>query len=784
MKRRNTSSLVLFKGGRRWLLVVLLLSGLILLQRPLIAQSLNDLEQGLRGLFNAPVPKEWLSQPYLMTSYQEDPKYLDSASSYSNNETPWTYAVYEPPLKYHYLKRPYELLPRTLARMPDLTFFDQQGRDLKIDPNHLKDITEEVRSKIASTVFELKIKPGILFQPHPAFYKNDKNELINLALRPEDLVGIETPWDFKNLGTRELSAYDYAYAIKRLATPRVNSPAFGFLSTKIVGFEKFGQLILQENQRLKSMSDQKVGVASTPAWLDFRKYDFEGVKVVDPYTLQIKISGLYPQFKYWLAMTFFSPVAWEVDAFYAQDGMAKRNLSANTWPVGTGPFMLTEHDTNARMVLSKNPNYRGEPYPCEGSDEDLKMGLLKDCGKPTPFLDKIISTREKEGTSVATKFIQGYYDMPQMERGEPGIAYQVSIQDGTGLSKELVERKIQLPTTIQVGFWHYGFNWLDPVVGAGKTPEMAERNKKLRQAISIAFDFEEYVSIFENSRAQVNHSVVVPGLFGNDAMPFNPVVFEPDGSGRFKRKSIEVAKKLLAEAGYPGGVDRETGKALVINYDTQGVGPGAKTRIDWVSKQFAKLNIQLEVRNTDYNRFQDKMRKGSAQFYFWGWLADYPDPENFLFLLYGPNSKTKFGGENSSNFENVQYDHLFEKMKDMENTPERAGIIKQMMQIMQEEAPMLFGWSEEYGGAYHQWVKNGKPSNIIRDQMSYLSVDPALRVEKLRQWNQAVLWPLVLLPILLGLILWPAVHIWRRRQNLSIAHHFKSSGHQVLERTK
>ena len=784
MNRWNTSSLMLFKGGRRWLLVALLLSGLILLQSPLIAQTLHDLEEGLRGLFNAPMPKEWLSQPYLMTSYQEDPKYLDSASSYSNNETPWTYAVYEPPLKYHYLKRPYELLPRTLARMPDLTFFDQQGRDLKIDPNHLKDITEEVRSKIASTVFELKIKPGILFQPHPAFYKNDKNELINLALQPEDLVGIETPWDFKNLGTRELSAYDYAYAIKRLATPRVNSPAFGFLSTKIAGFEKFGQMILQENQRLKSMSEHKVGVASAPAWLNFRKYDFEGVKVVDPYTLQIKISGLYPQFKYWLAMTFFSPVAWEVDAFYAQDGMAKRNLSANTWPVGTGPFMLTEHDTNARMVLSKNPNYRGEPYPCEGSDEDLKMGLLKDCGKPTPFLDKIISTREKEGTSVATKFIQGYYDMPQMERGEPGIAYQVSIQDGTGLSKELVERKIQLPTTIQVGFWHYGFNWLDPVVGSGKTPEMAERNKKLRQAISIAFDFEEYVSIFENSRAQVNHSVVVPGLFGNDAMPFNPVVFEPDGAGRFKRKSIEVAKKLLAEAGYPGGVDRETGKALVINYDTQGVGPGAKTRIDWVSKQFAKLNIQLEVRNTDYNRFQDKMRKGSAQFYFWGWLADYPDPENFLFLLYGPNSKTKFGGENSSNFENVQYDHLFEKMKDMENTPERAGIIKQMMQIMQEEAPMLFGWSEEYGGAYHQWVKNGKPSNIIRDQMSYLSVDPALRVEKIRQWNQAVLWPLVLLPILLGLILWPAVHIWRRRQNLSIAHHFKSSGHQKLERTK
>jgi ABC-type oligopeptide transport system substrate-binding subunit len=55
-----------------------------------------------------------------------------------------------------------------------------------------------------------------------------------------------------------------------------------------------------------------------------------------------------------------------------------------------------------------------------------------------------------------------------------------------------------------------------------------------------------------------------------------------------------------------------------------------------VSKQFAKLNIQIEIRNTDYNRFQDKMRKGSAQFFFWGWLADYPDPENFLFFALWP----------------------------------------------------------------------------------------------------------------------------------------------------
>src|SRR3546814_15198358 len=74
--------------------------------------------------------------------------------------------------------------------------------------------------------------------------------------------------------------------------------------------------------------------------------------------------------------------------------------------------------------------------------------------------------------------------------------------------------------------------------------------------------------------------------------------------------------------------------------------------LDWMRRQLGALNVQLEVRATDYNRFQDKMRNGSAQMYMWGWVADYPDAENFLFLLYGPNAKAANGGENASNYKN------------------------------------------------------------------------------------------------------------------------------------
>ena len=725
--------------------------------RLLLLTSITAALWGCNGVSNEPVPKTLLAENVLLSSYLESPKYLDSTSSYSNNETPWTYAVYEPPLKYHYLKRPYELEPRSLAEMPTVKFVSKEGRELP---------AQTAADQIAESVFELKIQPGILYQPHPAFAKTPDGKHRYLALQDSEIEGKRRPYDFEHMGTRELLAEDYVYAIKRLATPRVKSPSFGFLSEKIVGLADYGKQIKTFNEKLKQgKTAREVGPLGHLPWLDFREHPLSGVEVIDSHTLKIRVIGKYPQFKYWLAMTFFAPIPWEVDAFYAQDGMSRRNLNSDTWPVGTGPYMLTEYIPNSRMELVRNPNYRGVPYPCEGEPGDKEKGLLNDCGKKTPFVDKVVTVIEKEATSVATKFIQGYYDTPHLERGEPGIGYQVSIQDGTGRAKELLDRKIQLPSTVQVGFWHFGFNWLDPVVGLGKTPEDKVRNKKLRQALAIAFDFEEYVSIFENNRAQVNHSVVVPGLFGNHLSQPNPVIYDKLPDGKYKRKSIEVAKQLLSEAGYPNGRDAKTGQPLILNYDAQGVGPGYKAKLDWTSKQFAKLNLQIEIRNTDYNRFQDKMRKGSAQFFFWGWLADYPDPENFLFLLYGPNSKAKFDGENASNYANAEFDQLFDRMKDLDDTPERAAMIAKMIEISQEELPMLYGWSEEFGGAYHQWVYNGKPSNIIRDNLPYLRIDTQLRTSKIKEWNQAIWWPLAALPLLLLAVAWPAWQAWRRRQS-------------------
>ncbi len=180
-------------------------------------------------------------------------------------------------------------------------------------------------------------------------------------------------------------------------------------------------------------------------------------------------------------------------------------------------------------------------------------------------------------------------------------------------------------------------------------------------------DYEEYISIFANGRGIAAQGPIPPDIFGNRSGKdgINPYVYDWV-NGHPKRKSIEAAKKLLAEAGYPDGIDKENGKPLVLNFDVTAHGPDDKAHLDWYRKQFSKLNLQLVVRATDYNRFQDKIRKGNAQIFNWGWNADYPDPENFLFLLHGPQSHVKSQGENSANYANPEYDRLYEKMKNME----------------------------------------------------------------------------------------------------------------------
>ena len=691
--------------------------------------------------WNNPYPISAGNGNILYSAFSERPKHLDPVQSYSSNEIQFTAQIYEPPLQFHYLKRPYKLVPLSASEMPVAQYFNLNGERLPEDADN---------GEISYTIYEISIKPGIRFQPHPAFVRNEKKEFIYHNLSAKDLAEIYELKDFSYTDTRELTAKDYVYEIKRLAHPRLHSPIFGLMSGYIVGLKEY-------SDTLKSAVNSQSEDVSAGAYLDLNNYPLEGAQVVNSHTYRIKIKGKYPQFMYWLTMPFFAPIPWEADRFYAQQGLVEKNITLDWYPVGTGPYMLTDNNPNLMMVLEKNPNFHGETYPV---GDNLESSLLVDAGKPLPFIDKIMFYREKESIPRWNKFLQGYYDASGISSDSFDQAVQITGQGEATVTQEMSAKGIRLEEAIATSTYYVGFNMLDPTVGG-----LTESSRKLRQALSIAVDYEEFISIFANGRGIPAQGPIAPGIFGHKygKEGINPIVYNWKDN-RLKRKSIETAKNLLAEAGYPNGIDIKTNAPLVLYFDVTARGPEDKSKLDWMSKQFQKLNIQLVIRNTDYNRFQDKIRQGNAQIFEWGWNADYPDPENFLFLLHGPQRKVGNHGENAANYDNPEYNALFEQMKNMEDSSERQKIIDQMLRILRKDSPWIWGYHPKDYALYHEWYTNVKPNKMTHNNMKYHRIDSNMREEKRLYWNKPVFWPLALFLIVLIVGLIPAFIIYQKKE--------------------
>ncbi len=681
-------------------------------------------------ILNDPYPTREAKERIYYSSFAEQPKTLDPARSYVVNELLFTEQIYEPALQYDYLKRPYELVPRTLTKLPDVRYETQNG-------------------KVTASIYTIHVAPGTFYQPHPAFAKNPDGTYAYYPLLPGflDSQGIKVLSDFKAVDTRELVADDYVYEIKRLANPAVNSPIYGLMGEYIAGFANYADKLPKNGH--------------SHAYLDLRAYPLEGAHAIDRYTYEVRLNGEYSQFMYWLAMPFFAPIPWEADQFYSQPSMRDTNIGFGWYPVGTGPFMLVENNPSSRMVLAKNPHYREVHFPSEGSDTDKAKGYLKNAGQKMPFIDKAVYTLEKEAIPRWIKFLQGYFDFSGLTADSFDSAVQITSEGEPVLTPEMRARGIRLTEINEPMIRYIGFNMLDPVVG-GKS----ERARKLRQAIALAINFEENIAIFLNGRGTPAQGPIPPSVFGSleGKSGINPYVYTWGDHGPVRR-SVQEARELMKEAGYPGGRDPKTGRALILHYDVAATGgPEEKAALNWMRKQFRKIGISLDVRATHFNRFQEKIQTGNAQIFTWGWIADYPDPENFLFLFYGPNARYPHGGENSSNYNNIEYDRLFLKMKNRTNDAERQALINQMLEHLRHDVPWIFGLHGKSIMLSQQWTSPMKSDSLVSDILKYIAVDVPLRNQLRAEWNHPIWWPIGLFAGLWLLFLLPFMHAYYKRQ--------------------
>jgi ABC-type transport system substrate-binding protein len=268
--------------------------------------------------------------------------------------------------------------------------------------------------------------------------------------------------------------------------------------------------------------------------------------------------------------------------------------------------------------------------------------------------------------------------------------------------------------------------------------------------MSLVIDIKEYLRIFNNGRGVPAQSVVPPGIYGYDSDYKNP----------FRQVDLGRARELMDEAGYPNGIDPETGEALRLTFDSPNTSTGGLQMIQFYAQAWKKLGIDLKIDRTNYNQFQEKIRNGAHQIFEAGWVADYPDPENFLFLLWSEMAAQPHGGPNSVNFSDPRFDELYVSMKARLNGPERMAEIQEMTSILEEERAWIELYHREDYALYHEWVKNVKPMGLSLPTYQYRDVDTEMRAARRLEWNEPIIWPAWILGLAAVAVVFPGIRTY------------------------
>ncbi len=666
-------------------------------------------------VWNSPYPKEWFNRAIYFSAFSTPPKTLDTARAYASDSFVFLTQIVEPPLQYDYFQPTQSLKPLAAQTLPQIQYLDAQHHPIP---------ASSPLNKIAYTVYDIHLRPDLYYAPHPGLAYTDEGQLRYRPLKNTSILTPLTAWP--HLGTRQATAEDFVYQIKRLGSPKTLSPIFSMMATHLDGFEAYTRAVQHWTQTHPN-------TLKPDHFLDLRPFNISGLKVHSNthYTLQLK--GHYPQFIYWLTLPFFSPTPWEVDAFYAQKGLTEHHLDWNWQPIGTGPYQLTLNNPNRLMKLEKNPHFHVEHFPNPPPTLPNAAAFKPYVGQRLPLIDTVIFTLEKETIPRWHKFLQGYYDRSGISADSFDSAITLTPQGQPILTPALKKQHLTLNTSVNPDIYYLGFNMLDPVVGGTSL-----RAKRLRQAISMAIDYQAYIQLFMNGRGHVAQGPIPPTLWGSHpgAQGINPLIYAWV-NGQAVQHPIEAAQQRLTEAGYPGGIDPKTQRPLILNYDGATSGqPDDKARLAWMRAQFKRLGIVLQIRGTHYNRFQQKARQGQLQLFNWGWSADYPDPENFLALLYGPNGQVHHHGTNTANYHNPHYDRLFEQMRNMPNTPKRQAIIDAMVQIVRNDAPWLFGLHSKTFTLSHAWLSPTLLHTFGGGALKYTALNVRQRHNAIAQWNR------------------------------------------------
>ncbi len=470
---------------------------------------------------------------------------------------------------------------------------------------------------------------------------------------------------FPNGLGRELVANDVIYSWKRLADPANTSEAYFVIDGKI-----------------KGLSDWAAKIAKGKATYDT---PVEGLQAKDSHTLVVTLDKPYHQLSNVVAMPSMAVVPKEAVEMFGQEFLNN--------PVGTGPFMLSKKDDwirNSKITLVKNPKFRDERYPDQGAPADIKSGLLKDAGKKLPLVEKLVFHELPEEQPRWQTGLKGGYDWFDI----PSDSFAAAVDSGS-LSPELSEKGMKVDITPAMDVTYVGINMVDPVLG---------KSKLLRQAMTLAFDSEDYIQRFMNGRGIKAQSPIPPGLS----------VYDPQYRNPLAEHNILKAKKLLAEAGYPEGKGLPEFEYESLA-DTKGRQQG-----EYFAQSMAKIGIRIRINSNSWPQLLTKLKERKATLFGLGWTAVYPDPQAFFMAFYSKNISP---GPNATNFVNSDFDRLYEKSLTLKDSPARDAVYRALRDLVVDQAVWIHVSHRLNYRVLHGWIDNFKWSEIGLSYPKYIGVD-------------------------------------------------------------
>lgn len=478
---------------------------------------------------------------------------------------------------------------------------------------------------------------------------------------------------------RELTAEDFVYSIKRLVDPVVHSPNGYLVSDKIVGLEE--------------LSHAPRG-----------KFDYNtpipGLKALDRYTLQITIKEPNSSFLYFLGMIHLAAVAREVMEAYADNTMAH--------PVGTGPYVLKEWKPANKIVLEANPNFRHVEFNSVGSGKGLDAEIAKDLkGKTLPIAGRVEVSVIDEEQPRWLSFVNQEQDIAFIPLNGARKILDVDPRNPAkvSLKPEFASKGIRIQPELLPEITYFFFNMKDPVIG-GYTKERIA----LRRALAMSFDRDQAIRDIRQGRAVPMENIIPRNFVGNNpnlraSTPYNPA----------------LANALLDRFGYKIGADgyrtQPNGAPLEVELAVTPTAADRQWSEAWQAA-FDSVKVHLRIKVAKWNENYKAAKEGSLQMHGNAWTADYPGADNFLQLLYGPNS----GQTNDAFFKNAEYDRLFLQSLKMPDSPERNAIYDRMNKIVASYTPWAFSDIRIRTYVSNAYVRGYKQHPILITSWRYVDV--------------------------------------------------------------